>query len=110
MSHIIAQTISYNNEISKKIVVMLLAAMVCIVFLYGFFVRETILNVVAREKVNKEASVMLSSIAALEAKYMNIKENISLDLAYAQGFKDAGSPDFITRGPLGKIDQLSRIQ
>jgi len=98
------------NNFSQKIVLILLPCVVCVFLMYGFLVRQTILNVVNRENVGKENSRMLSSISSLEAQYMTAKANVNLEVAYAQGFKNADAPTFITRSGLGKADLSYRIQ
>jgi len=63
-----------------------------------------------REKVEKEAGGVVSSISNLETQYMNAKNSVNLDVAYANGFKDVDSPIFITRGGLGQANQPNHIQ
>ncbi len=110
MTKIIVEKITHMDNIPRKLVVTLVPCLVCIFVVYGFLVRQTILNVVEREKAGKEMSGMLSSLSSLEAQYLGAKEGINLDVAYAKGFKDAESPSFITRGSLGKADLPLRIQ
>ncbi|MEK9184792.1 MAG: hypothetical protein AAB866_01335 [Patescibacteria group bacterium] len=94
----------------KKIILTTLPVLICLFVFYIFLVRQTIINVVARENIEKNIGNMLSSISNLETKYMSVKGNISLDVAYAQGFKNADSPIFITRDGLGKATLSYRIQ
>ncbi len=97
-------------NITKKLILTTIPFLVCLFVFYIFLIRQTIINVVAREKIEKDTTNMLSSISNLETKYMNVKGNINLDVAYTQGFKNADSPIFITRDGLGKATLSYRIQ
>ncbi|MCR4334834.1 MAG: hypothetical protein NUV47_03880 [Patescibacteria group bacterium] len=94
----------------KKFILIILPVLTFTFVFYAFLVRQTIVNVITREKVEKEANDILSSISDLETQYMNAKGSINLDMAYAQGFKNADSTIFITRGGLGQADQPNHIQ
>ena len=99
-----------NMNIIKKLILTIIPFLICLFVFYGFLIRQTIINVVARENIEKNVRNMLSSISNLETKYMSVKGNINLDVAYAQGFKNADSPIFITRDGLGKAILSYRIQ
>jgi hypothetical protein len=89
-----------NNE--RKTFYVLVTLIAFVSFFYGFFVQQTIMNVVEREKTLKEARVLSSEIGDLESAYIALKNNITLDFAYAQGFKDADTTEYISKRALGR--------
>ncbi len=71
-------------------------------FGYGYFVKETIMNVVERERVMTESRNLNSQIGDLESQYIAAKNNITINLAYEKGFKDVSSTDYISLRNVGK--------
>lgn len=110
MTKVIAQKIEETRHVQEKIFALLALAIVAVFLMYGFLVRDTVLNVIAREKIGKEAHELLSTISSLEASYMDTKAHINLDVAYAHGFKDVHSPDFISPATLTTTLLSSRVQ
>lgn len=92
--------VATHNE--RSIIFALIACIAFVSFFYGFFVKQTIVNVVEREQTIKEARVLNTKIGDLEASYIALKNNITLDFAYARGFKDAPAAHFISKKALGK--------
>ncbi|MSR71179.1 MAG: hypothetical protein EXS50_00700 [Candidatus Taylorbacteria bacterium] len=98
------------NNISQKIIITIIPCIIGVFLLYGFLVRQTILNVVAREEVGRSVSSVLSSTSSLETQYIALKDGINIDLAYEKGFMDTDSPTFITRTTLSRASLAIRIQ
>ncbi len=57
------------------------------------------MNVVAREKIERNIGALSTTIGDLEYKYMTIKNTVTLDLAYTRGFTDATPTQFLSRAP-----------
>lgn len=93
--------VATTNE--RRIFYVLLSLIAAVAFFYGFFVQQTIVNVVEREKGLKEVRVVNSRIGDLESAYIAIKNNITIDLAYERGFKDAVTTEYISKNELGKV-------
>ncbi len=88
------------EKISTKMLFFVLASILIVIFgFYAYLVNKTIMNVVARGKVEQNISSLSSSIGDLEFKYMTIRNGITIDLAYAKGFLDAEPTQFISRNP-----------
>jgi hypothetical protein len=62
---------------------------------YVYLVNKTIMNVVARERIESDISTLSSSVGALEFKYISLKNGVTLELAHAKGFQDALPTTFI---------------
>ena len=60
---------------------------------YAYFVNQTVWNIVARQNATKEIAKVSSDVAELEASYMNLSGELTLDHAYALGFHEVKSED-----------------
>jgi len=89
------QTIEYSRKIWFW---GLLSVLFVLIVLYGYFVNTTILHIVERKSLEKEASFVSASIAEFEADYLEIKRDITPELAYELGFMEAESVKFASHG------------
>lgn len=70
---------------------------------YMYAVNRTVFNVVAATKAEKSLAQSSASVADLESSYISLRNKITLDFAYTQGFQDAsGQQIFITKKPIAK--------
>jgi hypothetical protein len=84
--------------LNTKILFFVFAALLVATFgFYVYLVNATIMNVVAREKVESTISELSTTIGDLEFKYISLKNNITLDLAREKGFTDASPTAFLAR-------------
>lgn len=72
-------------------------ASVALVFLggYVYFVNQTVWNIVSRQNATKEIAMISSEVASLEASYMSLSGSLTLDHAYALGFREVASDNTI---------------
>jgi len=56
---------------------------------YTYAINRTVFNVVATTKAEKALAQSSATEADLESSYVSLKNKITLDFAYAQGFQDA---------------------
>lgn len=90
----------FVNKISTRMLFFALASILVVIFgFYAYLINKTIMNVVAREDVERNISELSSSIGELEFKYMTLRNGITIDLAYTKGFLDAEPSQFISRNP-----------
>ncbi len=90
--------IPFISKISTKLLFFVLSAMLLSIFaLYFYFVNKTIMNVVARESIQRNIASLSGGIGELEFKYISLKNNVTLDLAHAQGFQDVSGTKFLAR-------------
>jgi hypothetical protein len=89
------QTISYDARV--KIFWMLVAVATVSIVLYIYAINATIRNTVARQNLQLAAADLSSEESSLEYAYINKKNEISIDVAYANGYKDISSPIYISR-------------
>lgn len=95
------QAISYIYN-DKKIFSILLISVVFSWAAYLFLVNHTVLNVVHREKMTENISVLQARLSEMETSYISKKNSISLDYAYSEGFKEVSDTQFIERAQLGQ--------
>lgn len=106
----IARTIETIEEFEKRIVISLLIAGALVGVLYGTFLRGAIMNVVARETLEKEIRDKTSDLGSLETEYISLKNAVTLEVARARGFAAPVSTSYITAQSFVKNTKLSRIQ
>lgn len=87
-----------NNQDKAKVFFWSLIIVICFsVFSYGYFVRTTIVNIVVRQNMEKELSLLSSKVLALESEYVKAKNNVTLETAENYGFVAVASQKFITK-------------
>ena len=77
------------NKYKKIAIWFLLLANLSLAGGYTFAVNRTVFNVVATSKAQRALSTNTATMADLESKYIALSNNLTLDFAYAQGYKDA---------------------
>jgi hypothetical protein len=95
-----------NKE--KTIFWTLLGALLLCFGLYAYLISSTIHNVVARENLENQASVLTLAIGSNEFKYISLRNNVTLPLAYSMGFKDVSDKTFVSRDSGNYLSYLSR--
>jgi len=73
-------------------------SLLCAAF-YGFFVGNTIFNVVARAAAEKKISSISANIAVLESEYMKAENEITFDFAKSKGFSEISADSFVYKNP-----------
>lgn len=81
---------------------LLAAVLIASFVLYSVFVQRTIRNVVERQHLETEMSVLNSRIGELEFKYISMRNNVTIDMAYAKGFKDVAQTKFVSKKALSQ--------
>lgn len=94
MTHQLSTTaLAFNRKIFWSLIALLFVAF----GLYGYFISKSIINVLVREEIEQEIISVNSDISDLEFAYLNKKNTISLNFAYAQGFSNVLSKEFVER-------------
>jgi hypothetical protein len=91
-----------NPSIEKNLILSFLVLVIFLAITYGYFVKQTILNVVTREEVEEEMIDLGSAVSQLEVRYIELKNRIDLDFAYSLGYKDASEIKFVSRNVMDK--------
>jgi hypothetical protein len=64
---------------------------------YGYFVRGTIVNVVARQSMQTEITALDTAVLDLESQYIKAKNSVTYELAEQLGFVTVTNQKFVTR-------------
>lgn len=99
------ETILQNKE--KTIFWTLLGTLLLCFGLYMYLINVTIHNVVAVENLENKASQLTLSLGTNEFKYILMRNNVTLSLAYSLGFKDVSNKTFVSRNSLNQVSYLS---
>ncbi len=85
------------NSFEKKALCVLSLLLVASVVSYGLLVRKAVANVVERKVVDAETADLAAHISALELKYMDALQDITLDRALELGFVETKPHVFVSR-------------
>jgi len=77
----------------KKAFLVLAGLIVSLLVLYVYFVNQTVWNIVSRQDLTKSINTISSDVATLESTYMTLSSSLTIDHAYALGFKDITAVD-----------------
>lgn len=75
----------------------LIGIFVFCLFSYGYCVRGAIVNIVTRQNMESELSLLDSKVIQLESEYIKVKNSITSELAQGLGFIEASNQKFVTR-------------
>lgn len=98
--------ISY--EARTRIFWMLISIMVASAGLYLFALTATVRNTALRQNLELAVSDLGSKESSLEYSYINLKNKISLEVAYAQGYQDISHPIYISRAESSALTMNTR--
>ncbi|MFH0755187.1 MAG: hypothetical protein V1910_00775 [bacterium] len=94
VAQIVKKQIEKIDDKEKKIFQILFLIFVFLIIFYGFLVNSTIMNMVSKQKIEKEMMSLSSKVNSLEFVYLNIKNSITLELAQTKGFVLLSSDKF----------------
>lgn len=72
-----------------------------LVFLFSFYaysVNAAVQHVVMREEANREMAELAGRLSALELRYIDLKNQVTVEFAHANGFAEEAEPVFVGRG------------
>lgn len=91
-----------NIEYSeKKVFWYLVLFLVIFSGLYIYFVNGAIINVVERQKIEREIISINSRIGDLESSYISLNKKINLEYAFSAGFVKVEKEKYVYRKALG---------
>lgn len=96
-----AKTISYDAR--ARAFWILVIGSVLLIATYIVAIEMTVHNTVTREKLQNQSDTLATVVSQLEFQDIALKNNVDLNLAYAQGFKDVTAPVYISRAAAGSL-------
>ena len=94
-----AHTVRFIDEHKKHIFWLSLVLLVAVSFVYAYFLNQTVVLIVLRERMEEEIISKTAHIGELEFSYIALQNKLDLEQAYAMEFTEAPSATFIARVP-----------
>ncbi len=89
------KTISIDTRVRLFWTLIFLSVTLLVMYIYG--VNITVRNTVARQNIESEVSNISTRLGEMEFTYISLTNKVSLQVAYARGFKDVNAPEYISR-------------
>lgn len=93
----IAHTIAHTLFKRERIVFSLIGLSLVFGTYYAVLISQTVLNAVKEREAQALIQELQKDIAELELAYIENENSLNMDYAYALGFKDVESRQFVTR-------------
>lgn len=88
---------------------LLVVAIVSSFVIYSILVNKTIHNVVGRQELDIEMSALTSRLSELEFEYISMQNELTIDKAYALGFKEVSAPKFVSRKSFSQVTLNNKL-
>jgi len=85
------------DTIEKRIFWGLCATILVLLFMYGYFVNTTVLNIVERKNLEEGLESLRSTFSSLESEYLALTGKIDTEFAKSLGFNETKNVKFVTR-------------
>lgn len=72
-------------------------------FIYIYAINATTRNIALRETLERQIATMSTSLDSLEFTYIELKNNITIELAHNQGFREVNNPLYVSRAPKASL-------
>lgn len=89
------KALSYDNR--ARIFWTLTSLSIIFIAAYIFCINLAVHNTVARQYLEGEVSTLAAKQSSLEFAYIELKNQVSLDVALAYGFREVSKPTYISR-------------
>lgn len=87
--------ISYERR--QHLFVVLITVSIISILAYIYAINATARNIAERASLEREIAGISTSLDSLEFAYIELRNNVTIELAYAKGFKEEKSPLFVSR-------------
>jgi len=95
------RTISYDHR-ARFFWIMTLASLLSL-FVYIYAINATARNVAARQTLERQMAKTSTNLDSLEFTYIQLKNSITIELAYNQGFREVKNPLYVSRAPKASL-------
>ena len=89
--------ISYPHRARLFLVLATISALSLFVYIYA--INATTRNTAIRQSLEREIASLSADLDSLEFTYIQLKNNVTIELAYSYGFKEVKDPLYISRVP-----------
>jgi hypothetical protein len=81
----------------------LVALSVLLLSVYIYAINTTARNIAMRQDLERQIAEVSASLDPLEFAYIELRNNVTMDLAYEYGFKETRSPLYVSRVRAGAL-------
>jgi presenilin-like A22 family membrane protease len=81
----------------KKMVKMLSMVLLVMFLLYGYFIINSVVNVLVRQELHSQSIALGSELGILESEYLALKDLINEDYAFTMGFVADDTRHYVER-------------
>lgn len=78
--------------------------------IYVYFVNGAVINVVERQKIEREIASISSKISDLESSYISLSGKINADYAFSRGFVKVTKEKYVQRKTLSANVSFSQVR
>lgn len=89
------KTISYDNRI--RFFWVLVAISILSLFIYIYAINATARNIATRQGLERQIAKISTGLDSLEFAYIELKNNITIEIALQHGFREVSSPLYVSR-------------
>ena len=89
------RTISYDQR--ARFFTIMIAVSALSIFAYIYAINATARNVAVRQNLERQIAEVSTKLDTLEFAYIELKNNVTMELAYQYGFQEATTPLYISR-------------
>ena len=92
------KAISYDNRVRFFWALVGISIMSLLVYVYG--INATARNIALRQDLEKQALEISTELDSLEFALIEVKNDITLELAHSYGFQESKTPLYVSRTPI----------
>ena len=89
------RTISYDQRV--RFFTILIAISALSIFAYIYAINATARNIAIRQNLERQIADVSMKLDSLEFAYIELKNNVTMELAYQYGFHEATTPLYVSR-------------
>lgn len=89
------QIISYENKV--HLFWTLVAVSIMSLFIYIYAINTTTRNIALRQNLEKQITDISTNLNSLEFTYIDLKNDVTIELAREYGFKEVKNPLYVSR-------------
>ena len=95
------KTIAYDDR--ARFFWILVAISIISLCIYFYAIQATARNIAIRQDLERQIAKASTNLDSLEFAYIELKNNVTMELAYSYGFQEVRSPLYVSRIPSGSL-------
>lgn len=95
------KTISYDHRASLFWFLVATALLSLLIYIYS--INTIARNIAVRQNLEEKITQTTANLATLEFNYIELKNNVTIELAQSHGFKEVKDPLYVSRSPSASL-------